>query len=870
MSRRISFLLFLCQIWVAATAFAYAAADERLQRADNLFQRGEYAEAISRYEDLLQDDETQIDAQLGLARVFLQKGEYERARQACEQILSNVPAQPEALTFLGLTLKHTGHYKEARAAFERVVSTHPDHLAARLQLGIMQWQWGQKAEARRTLQHFIAAYQSGRRLSPKEIGLVAQACIYLERFRDANSLFFEATKADPELWQALLPWGELMLEKYNTADARGIFEDALEINPNLAPGLLGLAKVARSDNFEAAKAAAEQALEINPNLVAAHDFLAELEIALGRYEKALEILETPLKVNPNSLSSRSLRAVAFYLLKQEQKYAQEESGILAINPSYGDMYYQIADVLAKRYLFRESVTFYRQALELDPENWQAYAGLGTSLSRIGKEDEAKQMLEKAFSRDPYNKYVANLLTLFDEFPDYKTHRTKYLTIRIHERDDAVLAPYATALADRSFDELLKKYEISTDEEIILEIFPSHDDFAVRCFGLPGAQAFLGICFGNVVAMDSPRARSAGDFVWGETLWHELVHVTHLRLTANRIPRWLAEGIAVHETSLARPHWSMNMDWPFIMAFQNDRILPLKDLDSGFNRPTSPGQVGLSYFQASLLVEFIVSKYGHEKILQMFPKFRAELETPEVIEAVFGKDVDSFDDEFRAYIEKKYKLDQVDYSYNPHEISDSAELLQARLADNPNNPLLNFRLGLIYQKNKDYDNAIPYLEKAKQLFPDFVDKNNPYRALADIHLELGQKQQAIAELRELTRRNGKHLETLQLLADLCMQEKNYDCAAEALRKAIYISPFESDIHHTLARAYLAKEDYDAAIRELEINLLTEPQDMAGAHCDLAEALLKAGRTADAKKSALAALEIAPNYERAQEILLASLE
>ncbi len=65
-------------------------------------------------------------------------------------------------------------------------------------------------------------------------------------------------------------------------------------------------------------------------------------------------------------------------------------------------------------------------------------------------------------------------------------------------------------------------------------------------------------------------------------------------------------------------------------------------------------------------------------------------------------------------------------------------------------------------------------------------------------------------------------------------------------------------------------FDQAIVELKINLLTEPQDLAGAHCDLADAFLKAGRKPEAKKSALAALEIAPSYERAQEILLASME
>jgi Tfp pilus assembly protein PilF len=46
----------------------------------------------------------------------------------------------------------------------------------------------------------------------------------------------------------------------------------------------------------------------------------------------------------------------------------------------------------------------------------------------------------------------------------------------------------------------------------------------------------------------------------------------------------------------------------------------------------------------------------------------------------------------------------------------------------------------------------------------------------------------------------------------------------------------------------------------------PVDRAAAITDLAESYLKAGKTAEAKKETLSALEIAPSYERAQGLLL----
>ena len=44
------------------------------------------------------------------------------------------------------------------------------------------------------------------------------------------------------------------------------------------------------------------------------------------------------------------------------------------------------------------------------------------------------------------------------------------------------------------------------------------------------------------------------------------------------------------------------------------------------------------------------------------------------------------------------------------------------------------------------------------------------------------------------------------------------------------------------------------------------DQAAAFTDLAESYLKGGRRAEARKQTLAALEIAPSYERAQNLLL----
>ena len=61
-----------------------------------------------------------------------------------------------------------------------------------------------------------------------------------------------------------------------------------------------------------------------------------------------------------------------------------------------------------------------------------------------------------------------------------------------------------------------------------------------------------------------------------------------------------------------------------------------------------------------------------------------------------------------------------------------------------------------------------------------------------------------------------------------------------------------------------------MRAFRAALASNPPDRAQAHVDLAEAYASAGQVPEAKKEILAALEIAPSFERAQDLLLKIVE
>jgi len=95
--------------------------------------------------------------------------------------------------------------------------------------------------------------------------------------------------------------------------------------------------------------------------------------------------------------------------------------------------------------------------------------------------------------------------LLDTLDTFVVVRDGDIILKLHPDEAAVMREYAMPLAQDALKTLSRKYRFTPKGPILVEMFPSHDDFAVRTLGLPGLLGALGACFGRVVTLDSPRA-----------------------------------------------------------------------------------------------------------------------------------------------------------------------------------------------------------------------------------------------------------------------------------------------------------------------------------------------------------------------------
>jgi tetratricopeptide (TPR) repeat protein len=153
-----------------------------------------------------------------------------------------------------------------------------------------------------------------------------------------------------------------------------------------------------------------------------------------------------------------------------------------------------------------------------------------------------------------------------------------------------------------------------------------------------------------------------------------------------------------------------------------------------------------------------------------------------------------------------------------------------------------------------------------LFPYYGGRGNSYELLAEIYESKGQKTEAAATLETLTRYNETDAGALARLARLRTTLGDRKGALEALKQSFYIQPFDAGLHKLAGGVYLELGNLTEAIREFRVEVALAPPDLAEAHYDLARALEASGDHVQARRAVLRSLEIAPGFEKAQELLL----
>ncbi|MFP6763192.1 MAG: tetratricopeptide repeat protein, partial [Planctomycetaceae bacterium] len=499
-----------------------------------------------------------------------------------------------------------------------------------------------------------------------------------------NTLCPDAIRDNPQSWQAHYVSGNLLLEKYNRAQAVPDLKQALTINPRAVNVLCSLAEAAlQKHDFSDAELFTDQALDIQPNHPRGLQLKSDVLLANGDLSAALSVLQQARAVNSVDQNTLGRLAACHYLMdlspdpdatdRRLQKILENIDAIDAVapenptrveavvievaarNPAPGTFLNTFARRLEARRKYLLAETLYLQAIRVMPQMSEPKNRLGMLYMQTGRTREAGQILDDAFGSDPYHVRVSNMRKVLGVLSGYDRITTDHFVIHVDSKADRILGEYMAEYLEEVHAELVEYYGYEPPQRTNFEIYntakglSAHQWFSARMVGLPWIQT-IGASTGMMVALASPTATDQ-PYNWARVVKHEFVHVVTLQQTRFNIPHWFTEALAVTSEGTERPAvWNQLL----LERVPKNELASLDELNRIFTRPKSPLDWQFAYCQSRLYAQYIIEQYGAEKVTGMLEAYRSNQSTRTAIPRVFGISVEEFEKGNRDFLNRIVK------------------------------------------------------------------------------------------------------------------------------------------------------------------------------------------------------------------------
>lgn len=880
-----------------------AEAEVRGLRVRAFLETGRYKEAVAEGEALTKAAPDNPDALCWHAAALVETGRY-----------------PEAAKLLAHALKRDKEHLRARVLALELADLTGDREALEAQVSHFFALYNQgkaktadalaavaRAVRREDPRGAWDAYQEAIALDPKSTEILVAAGFHaLDKYAWplARKSLEAALKVNPNLAAAHAGLGIIQLATGNHTAALQAVEAALKANPNLILAHLMRAMMLAVDEKHAESLAEiNAALAVNPSHPNALAFLAAHHEAVGNEAERDKVIAQVLGINPRYAELYTTLAQANERLRRTPAAVEWAKKAIQLDPDYWHGYYIAGMNLLRAGEEAEGYRLLDKAFELNKFNVWAYNTLNVLDRDLKKKEFAHYETPNFFVK--LDKTEEKILWPYIEAllePMYRALASKY--------DVKPVGP--KQYGERTLVLLYPKHEEFSARTMGLP-------------GLSALGACLGQVI-TMPSPRLSRLNPANAFNWRHVLIHEFAHVLTLQKTRYNIPRWLTEGLSVLEegdtrvnwdpilwhalaknqllpiedlnAGFTRPKFPSQVPLSYYQAFLICRYLQetfgaevfgkLLELyrDGGKTEEVLPRATGKSLEELNAESLAYIRRWAEQIKLAEPPPDKEALKKLEEQAAKDGKDAAlwaqiaagclaarRFDDARKAAakaIELDPKLARahavlgliaLQHDKKPDE---GRKHLRAAKAADPAYFFAPFHLANLAQQEGKTEEAVAELEVARKIYPRFLQGGATLQErLADLYIKTGKPKLAIEALREGTALVASNPRTLAKLAELLAAEGRHAEAAAAYLDAIYVDPYDPQIHLAAARAYEATDDMDAAIREYAVAAAIEPTHLA-ALLARARAWAVAGKAGPARKALQAIRRLDPRHPEADKL------
>jgi predicted TPR repeat methyltransferase len=385
--------------------------EDLFQRALELHQTGQFAEAEALYKKILVKEPARAEVLHLLGILAGQQGDY---AAALKWIQAAIQQEPDSATFynsLGNVYRQSGQIEQAIKHYQTALKLQPDSPSANNNLGILFYRQNQLDEA-------IKYYQAAIALKPDYADAhfnLSTALTAQQKFTEAKQQLEIALRIQPEHPQAHGHLGQILLQENRPLEAVAHFEERLRLDPDHA--------------------------ETHHQLAVALTQLNQLEQAISHYEKTL-------KLQPDHVEALHNLGALYLTQRQPDMALRCYLRLLSIQPDL-DTYYNLGVIFSYQDRHNEAINYLQEALRLEPDFYNAHINLGAVYLKKEDLQQAAHHYEAALKlrpNDPELLYILAAISqktaptsapaeyvehLFDQYaPHFEKHLQEYLHYQV--------------------------------------------------------------------------------------------------------------------------------------------------------------------------------------------------------------------------------------------------------------------------------------------------------------------------------------------------------------------------------------------------------------------------------------------------------
>ena len=220
---------------------------------------------------------------------------------------------------------------------------------------------------------------------------------------DAESLYRQILKSDPDNFDSLHMVGVLCCQRGKPYEGITLMQNAVLINPDSPAAYNNLGKaLSDTGRHEEAITCYKKAIALDPKFALAYSNLSNTLNLLEKPEEAFVQCKKAISLNPNLAEAFNNLGISQNNMGKTEEVIVSYEKAITLNPQFADAYNNLGILLNATEKPKEAMACYRKAIELNPDFVNALVNLSHLFEKTNRLKESHQTITQALQKDPEN------------------------------------------------------------------------------------------------------------------------------------------------------------------------------------------------------------------------------------------------------------------------------------------------------------------------------------------------------------------------------------------------------------------------------------------------------------------------------------